>query len=229
MVLVGTRNPLNLGAAARAMSNFGFTRLRVVRPYDEGFREARSAVGAEELLKEAKVFDTVAQAVADCRLVVGTTTGANRRLQQPLFPLPEAAPRIRRSMSSSRVAVLFGSEKRGLSNTDLDYCHWLVRIPTRDHHPSMNLGQAVAVCLYEISRSRGASAAAKIAREKLPTSGDLDRLTEFLLVLLRDSNYIKAGTGPSVESKVRRMVRRLNLSSEDANLWLGMLNRLRRS
>jgi len=228
-VLAGTRNPLNLGAAARAMSNFGFSRLRVVRPYDLAFREARSAVGAEDLLRKAESFDTVADAVADCRLVIGTTTGSHRRLQQPLLALPQAAPRIRKSLSSGRVALLFGSEKRGLSNTDLDCCHWLVRIPTREQHPSMNLGQAVAICLYEIARTGRAATAAQAARQTPSSAGDLERITESLLTLLRDSGYIKAGMGPSVEKKVRRMVRRLKLNSDDANLWLGMLKTLRRS
>ena len=81
VVLVATRNPLNVGAAARAMSNFGFSRLRVVAPYDVAFREARSAVGAPQLLKNAEEFQNVSDAVADCSLVVGTTAAGKRELQ----------------------------------------------------------------------------------------------------------------------------------------------------
>lgn len=150
VVLVRTRNPLNLGAAARAMSNFGARELRTVRPYGKAWREAQSAVGAGEVMANAKEFATIAEAVADCSLVVGTTSVGNRELKHPLWDLLEAAPLLRERMQRGRVAVLFGSEKWGLSNEDLSYCHWLMRIPTREEHRSMNLGQAAAVVLYEL-------------------------------------------------------------------------------
>ena len=142
-MLVDTRNPLNIGAAARAMSNFGFLRLGVVNPYEVAFRKAKSAVGAAALLEEAEEYKTVAEAVADCTLVVGTTAVRHRELQHPLRRLEYGARLMRKRMQSSRVALLFGSEKYGLSRRDLSHCHWLMRIPTRDEHISMNLGQAV--------------------------------------------------------------------------------------
>src|SRR5690348_4088413 len=151
--MVATRNPLNLGAAARAMSNFGFLRLRVVNPYEVAFREARSAVGAASVLKHAEEYTSVAEAVADCALVVGTTTLRKRERHHPLHRLESGAGRIRKGLRAKRVALLFGSEKVGLSNEDRSHCHWLMHIPTREKHPSMNLGQAVAICLYGIVRS----------------------------------------------------------------------------
>src|SRR5215472_5599249 len=149
VVLVSPRNPLNIGAAARAMFNFGFSRLRVVNPYEVAFREARSAVGAREVLETAREYQSVADAVADCALVVGTTSLGHRGLEHTLTRLEEGAPEIHRQMTSARVALLFGSEKFGLNNDDLAHCHWLMRIATADRQHSMNLGQAVAVCLYE--------------------------------------------------------------------------------
>src|SRR5580693_7447335 len=110
VVLVATRNPLNIGAAARAMSNFGFPRLRVVHPYDVAFREARSAVDAEPVLTAAEEFDQITDAIADCSLVVGTTGGARRQLDEPLSTLEQGAEMVRAALrSGSRVAVLFGS------------------------------------------------------------------------------------------------------------------------
>src|SRR5215470_10321699 len=91
VVLVATRNPLNIGAAARAMSNFGFERLRVVKPYEPAFREASSAVGASALLASAEHCQTVAEAVADCSLVVGTTAVRHRVLQHPVRRLEQGA------------------------------------------------------------------------------------------------------------------------------------------
>jgi len=152
VVLVGTRNPLNVGAVARAMSNFGAMELRAVRPYEKAWREAKSAVGAGELLARAKEFASLAEAVADCSLVVGTTAVGNREMKHPLRGLEEGARLIGKRMATGRVAVLFGSEKWGLSNEDLSYCHWLMRIPTRVEHRSMNLGQAAAVVMYELGR-----------------------------------------------------------------------------
>jgi len=114
--MVATRNPINLGAAARAMMNFGFSRLCVVNPYEVAFREARSAVGAAPLLRSAQECSTVAEAVADCRLVVGTTSAGRRGLQHSLRRLEEGARLIGHALIEGPVAVLFGSEKFGLSN-----------------------------------------------------------------------------------------------------------------
>ena len=223
VVLVATRNPLNIGAAARAMSNFGFRRLRVVDPYEPSFREARSAVGAAALLQDAGEFKTVADAIADCTLVVGTTAAHHRELRLPLRGLAEGARTIRRSLSKGRVALLFGSEKRGLSNQDLAHCHWLLRIPTRPEHPSMNLGQAVAVCLYEIARRTKKEAAPK---DVPAAAGELERLTATLLEVLRESGYVKPRSASATEEKLRHLVRRLKLEARDAEVLLGMLRQV---
>jgi tRNA/rRNA methyltransferase len=152
VVLVATRNPLNIGAVARIMANFGFLHLRVVKPYDVAFREARSAVGAAKLLAKAEEYDSVAEAVGDCALVVGTTAAQRRDLHQIMQPVVRGAELIRGGLTKQRVALLFGSEKRGLSNADFSHCQWLIHIPTSEEYPSLNLAQAVAVCLYELAR-----------------------------------------------------------------------------
>ena len=179
VVLVRTRNPLNIGASARAMSNFGFTSLRLVRPYDIAFREARSGVGASSILLQAEEYDRVSDAVADCSLVVGTTAARDRELKHTLRRLQDGARIMREQLKSGSVAILFGSEKTGLGNKDLSYCQWLLRIPTRQQHGSMNLGQAVAVCLYELIREDRRS-----SRETTPRqadAADLERVTALLL------------------------------------------------
>jgi tRNA/rRNA methyltransferase len=224
IVLVGTRNPLNLGAAARAMSNFGFLRLRVVNPYPIAFREARSAVGAAALLASAEEHKSVADAVADCTLVVGTTAVGHRELRHPLRRLEAGARLIRQEARSGHVALLFGSEKRGLSNRDLSHCHWLMRIPTREAHDSMNLGQAVAVCLYELVRD--AKAAGKQEKLKRATSSEVERMATLLNEALRLSGYFKSDARASTEDKVRRLVRRLHLPAADATIWMGLLRQI---
>lgn len=233
VVLVAPRNPLNIGAAARAMSNFGFFHLRVVNPYELAFREARSAVGAEPLLARAEEFKTVGEAVADCTLVVGTTAVGLRQLQHPVRRLDQAARLLHKHPCGNRVALLFGSEKRGLSNEDLSHCHWLLRIPTREEHRSMNLGQAVAVCLYELARDP--QAPPKLDKHLPASAADLERLTQLLLDALRSSGYVKAvpsslqkkrRSAAPTEEKIRRLVRRLQLSAADADLTLGILRQI---
>lgn len=226
VVLVGSRNPLNIGAAARAMSNFGFERLRVVRPYEASFREARSAVDAELVLQSAEEFEEVAAAVRDCSLVVGTTGGAQRTPREPLHRLEDAALAIRAQLrGGSRVAILFGSEKVGLSNQDLNHCQMLLRIPTLSEHPSMNLGQAVAVVLYELVRQAQPDSA-KDANETPATAGERERMSALWVEALDASGYTHHGPEATLEEKVRRLVRRLQLTAPDLHEWLGLLRQI---
>jgi TrmH family RNA methyltransferase len=224
VVLVATRNPLNLGAAARAMSNFGFFHLRVVNPYQVAFREARSAVGASSVLKNAEEYQTVADAIADCALAVGTSAVHNREVQHRVYPPQEGARIIRRKLRAQPVALLFGSEKVGLSNQAFSHCHWLLRISTRADHASMNLGQAVAVCLYELART--AKAAPRMPAAKLASAHEVERFSMDLLEALRISGYLQPASGSPTDAKVRRLVRRLNLQAQDADVWLGMLRQI---
>jgi tRNA/rRNA methyltransferase len=224
VVLVATRNPLNIGAAARAMSNFGFRHLRVVKPYEPAFREARSAVGASDVLASTEQFNSVADAVADCTLVVGTTAVRHRQLHHLLRGPADGARLIRKRPASSRVALLFGSEKFGLSNRDLSHCHWLIRIPTNEKNISMNLGQAVAVCLYELIREgNGTRRSEKVA---LATSAEVERITKMLIEALRESGFLDMRRVADSEERIRRVVRRLKIQERDAVIWLGMLRQI---
>jgi len=223
VVLVKARNSLNIGAAARAMSNFGFTRLRVVNPYEPSFREARSAVGAGEVLAEAEQFDDVAKAVADCTLVVGTTAVRRRRLEHTVERLEAGARMVRRRLGTSRVALLFGSEKFGLTNEELSHCHWLMRVPTCEKNISMNLGQAVAVCLYELVRKGKAGSAEKLENA---SAGETERITANLIEALQASGFLDLRRVGDSELRIRRLVRRLRIPARDSVIWLGMLRQM---
>lgn len=251
MVLVRSRNPLNIGAAARATSNFGFRTLRLVAPWEPSFQGARSAVGASQVLRDAQLFASVSEAVADCGLVVGTSAVGERELHQPLHALPQGAELIRRQLASAPAALLFGSEKTGLSNQELSHCHWLMRIPTRDAHLSMNLGQAVAVCLYELTRGAAPDASQQAASEPAApdeaamhaglherlhaalnvtqpsaTAEELERLTQVWFEALCASGYVQSPGESAALDKLRRMLRRLNFDSHDAEVWLGMMRQI---
>jgi TrmH family RNA methyltransferase len=259
VVLVSTRNPLNIGAAARAMSNFGFSHLRVVNPYEPAYREARSAVGAASVLAKAEEFDSVADAVADCTLVVGTTAVGHRELHHPLRRLEDGVKIIRKQLArasvsqpetgrkrahkhvtSNRVAFLFGSEKFGLTNEDLSHCHWLLHVPTSAQNISMNLGQAVAVCLYELIRgsqnapqkrrefaAKFASRFEKASEKPQPaTAGELERFTAVLTEALSASGFLDLRKVADANERIRRLVRRLNLPSRDADMWTGIMRQI---
>ena len=225
VVLVRARNPLNIGAAARAMSNFGAFDLRLVKPFEKAFREAVSAVGARTVLAEAREFGSVEEAIGDCSLVIGTTAIGDRELQHPLYSLEAAAREIRRR-SAGRVAVLFGSEKTGLSNSELSHCHWLLRIPTRQEHRALNLAQAVAIVAYELSRP----ALKTKANDKVATAAadmqTLARLNGALREALDLSGYIHPRSAARAEEKLRRMLLRFDLRAADAQVLLGMLRKI---
>ena len=205
------------------MSNFGFSSLRTVKAYEPSFREARSAIGASTLLANAEEFPSVAKAVADCSLVVGTTAARDRQLQHPLKRLEEASPIIQQQLASGRVALLFGSEKTGLSNEEMSHCHWLLRIPTRENHGAMNLGQAVAVCLYEIVRE---TTLEPEPTTELSSSAALDRLAASLCEALCISGYFAPTAGAVAEQNIRRLVYRLKMPINDAEIWLGILRQI---
>ncbi len=230
IVLVRARNPSNIGAVARAMHDFGFRHLRVVNDYPVPFETARSAVDASAILAEAKTFATLAEAVADCTLVVGTTAVGERALQHPLHALPEAATAIHTELTreEGRVALLFGSEKTGLSNDELSHCHWLLTIPMEQHedirHPSMNLGQAAAVCLYELVRQTGVHVGTGVPQAA--SSGEVERLTTLLNEVLEKTEYTRRHPANSDEAQIRRLVLRMGLAANDLPVWMGILRQV---
>jgi TrmH family RNA methyltransferase len=234
VVLVRARNPNNIGAVARAMHGFGFADLRLVNEYSVSIDKARSAVDASAILAGARQFINLEDAVADCKLVVGTTAVGERKQEHSLYSLAEAGGLLRSALAStakgraSRVALLFGSEKTGLSNDALSHCHWLLTIPMHRspdlRHASMNLGQAAAVCLYELIREANAPPLSKSPPGA--NAEDLERLTKLLEELLASTGYARRRPASAERIEVRRMVRRMALNQSDARRWIGILRQL---
>jgi len=302
VVLVRARNPGNIGAVARAMHDFGFSRLRVVNEFAMPFEAAKSAVDAAAVMANAAIFASVAEAVADCTLVLGTTAVGERDLRHELLTLAEAAPRVKAELGRKpmvdedagdedavdedaggplrptqgklrapaiqathisearcgaanfggdrgRVALLFGSEKTGLSNDELSHCNWLLTVPMQEYagvrHPSMNLGQAAAVCLYELvregegptSRHRDAGHPAQDSADDVTsgtadglagpaTAGQLERIAALLEEVMEKTEYTRRHAHNCGPAHVRRLVRRIGVDALDAPVWMGILRQV---
>ncbi len=248
VVLVGARNPSNIGAAARAMQDFGFGDLRIANdfavPFDAARIEAdgsvpKSAVGAAYVMQNARRLDRLVDAIADCTFVVGTTAMGDRELKRTVLPLRDVGPRILSNLhaapgnGSGRVALLFGSEKTGLTNEQLSYCELLTTIPMYQpenaRHLSMNLGQSVAVCLYELVRGGFERSRELPANVDLPaTADDRERLTQYVLQAMESTGYAKRFPANSRENVVRQLVQRLGESHLEATTWMAFFKQVLR-
>ena len=227
VVLVRPRNPLNIGAAARAMTNFGLTALAVVEPWGPHWREARSAVGAPEVLARAMETPTLTQAVAGCTLVLGTGTLEYRKPEQRVLSLPAVGPEVAAQLAAGgRVAVVFGPEKHGLTREDLAACHALVEIPTDPTQPSMNLGQAVAVVLYELTVRTSPARPAERTEAASARSETLERLAELAGSVMEAAHYSPAVMREANRGDLRVLLRRLSLKEQDARRMMGFFRRV---
>ena len=225
-MLVRPRNPLNIGASARAMRNFGFEDLVLVSPHEPVWQESRAAPGAERLLHDARVVPKLLAAIEDRTLVIGTSSLSRRRVSQPVLSLEELSGPWKKRRNPDRVAVVFGSEKTGLSKEDLSYCHWIARIPTTPDCPSVNLGQAVAVCCYELRRLLGIKASS--ARETAPPAavGEVDRLVNELARVVSGTSQPAVSPQGVRKARLRQMLLGWPITSQDVTLALGVLRDL---
>ena len=226
------------------MANFGFKHLTVVDPYEPHWREARSAVGAPDLLEKAQQTPSLADAVRDCTLVLGTGTLTHRKPEQPVVRLDELGPLVARELErGGRIAVVFGPEKHGLTREDLSYCQELVEIPTDRQQPSMNLGQAAAVCLYELAirqipairsaqvfetapDSHSTVGESNVVPESVPTSGNLETLASLIEQVMVAANYSPKTMQQANRHDLRLILRRLHLSAHDVRRLLGLFRRI---
>lgn len=230
IVLVGTQHPGNIGAAARAMKTMGLRRLVLVAPEKAPDRDTRAmAAGADDLVEAAPVFATLAQAVADCRWVLGATARSRRIQLEPLHPR-EAARRAVAATASGPVAVVFGRERTGLDNEELQLCHAAVHIPSDPAFSSLNLAAAVQVVSYELRCTLldGNITAPAAARTPPPGEGaathaELEGLFGQLAETLEQIDFHKGRAPESAMRKLRRMYLRANLDSAEVRLLRGVL------
>jgi tRNA/rRNA methyltransferase len=225
VVLVRPRNPLNIGACARAMANFGHSELVVLEPYEPVWQETRSAPEAEAVVLEARAVATWDEAVADSTLVIGTSSLHQRRhIEHDVLELPNLNRYLASFPACERVTLVFGSERSGLSNDELARCRAVIRIPTQSATPSMNLGQAVAIVLYELRRIGWEAPA-------LPTHaapGELEALIGAMATLGEAIDY-PTRYGPSKRlGRIRQVLQGTSLAPSSVRFLLSFFRRLLR-
>ncbi len=235
IVLVGTQHPGNIGSAARAMKTMGLARLVLVAPERFPHQDATAlAAGAVDLLEAAEVFPTLADAVADCRLVLGCTARSRRIALDEVSPREAAERAFEAAEGQGEVAIVFGRERTGLDNEELQLCHAAVHIPANPDYSSLNLAQAVQVLAYELRLralgSDGGPVAAPVAREVAEpreeppaTHAELEGFFAQLGDTLDAIDFHKGRTPETALRKLRRIFLRADLDARDVRLLRGVL------
>lgn len=224
IVLVGTSHPGNIGAVARAMKNMGLTQLVLVNPLEFPHPEATArASGADDVLAAARVVGSVAEAVADCGFVAATTS-RDRDQNFRVLDVRDAAARAVEETVRGPVALLFGAERTGLTNEELDQAHVLVRIPASPEYASLNLSMAVQLVAYEVYRARGARWVSPEPPTPLAPPVEMERLYVHLQQVLDEINFRdRTTTGRHLMNRIRRFLQRAELDQNEVNILRGIL------
>ncbi len=224
IVLVEPSHPGNIGAVARAMKNMGLARLVLVSPRQFPHSEAIArASGADDVLESARVVTTVSEALAGCGFIVATTS----RPRDQYFRVADVRDAAQRMLSEARrgpVAVLFGSERAGLTNEQIEAAHLLIRIPASDSYPSLNLAMAVQIVAYELLCARGVRIESAPAAAPLADPAEMERLYEHLAQVLEEIDFRdRTQGGTHLMARLRRLFQRAALDRNEVNILRGIL------
>ncbi len=229
IVLVGTTHPGNIGAVARAMKNMGITDLALVDPRYFPHEEATArASGAHDLLESAMLVETLPEAIADCVYVAGASARP-RSINWPCLDCKDAAARLLEESARGTVAAVFGPEKTGLSNSDLDHCDTLLTIPTQADFSSLNLAMAVQVLSYEIRAAQAGKQAEYEADAPLATSEELELFYDHLEQVLTDVRFLDPDNPRHLMRRLRRLFIRARPDKNELNILRGVLTAVDRS
>lgn len=229
IVLVGTTHPGNIGAVARAMKNMGLSELALVEPRYFPHAEATArASGADDVLEQATVHQTLADALADCVYVAGASA-RSRSLQWPTMYPRECAAKLLQESERGKVAAVFGPEKSGLSNEDLDHCDVLLNIPTNPDFSSLNLAMAVQVLTYEIRATLAEPVPEYEGEAEAATGDELEHFYTHLEQVLRDVNFLDPDNPRHLMRRMRRLFIRARPDKNELNILRGILTAIDRT
>jgi TrmH family RNA methyltransferase len=225
IVLVETSHPGNIGAVARAMKNMCLSDLALISPRDYPSAEATSrASGADDLLANARVVDTLDEAIADCHLVVGASARL-RTVSLPQFPPRECAAEVQKAAGQGRrVAILFGRENSGLTNQELGRCNQLVHIPANPDYSSLNIAMAVQVISYELMLASGQAASAEPDEREVVTAAEMQGLFKHLEQAMVDIGFSDPRQSEKLMLRLRRLFFRAEPDGDDIRILRGILS-----
>ena len=228
MVLVNTTHPGNIGGAARAIKNMGLTELYLVQPREfPAPRAVWRAAGARDILTNVKVVESLDEAIAGCGLVVGTSA-RERRIPWPLINPRECGEKIWSEAASHDVALLFGREDRGLTNSELQKCHYHVHIPSNPDYSSLNLATAVQVLAYEVRMAslqdeNGVLPSMDEWDQPLATTDELELFHQHLAETMATLNFYDPDNPKQLLTRMRRLFNRTRMDKMEVSMLRGLL------
>lgn len=222
IVLVETSHPGNIGAVARAMKNMSLTQLALVTPKQFPSQEAIArASGADDVLADAIVYDTLDDALKGCSVVYGLSA-RRRTIHWPEFDSRECAQRVVQESANAEVALVFGREHSGLTNPELERCNFLVNIPSNPAFSSLNIAAAVQVMAYEIMMASGTQAKLATPPEKLASAEEMRLFYAHLQAMLVDVGFIDPDNPRQVMRHLQRLFNRVQLEQTEVNILRGI-------
>lgn len=232
VVLVGTTHSGNIGSAARAMKVMGLSQMVLVDPQCQVDAQAIAlAAGASEIALNAQIYPTLEAAVADCGLVVGTSA-RSRTLEWPMLEPRECGEKLISEANQHSVAMVFGRERTGLTNDELQLCHYHVCVPANPEYSSLNLAMAVQLLSYEVRMAYLAlqqSSQSSTLQEEYPRHQELERFYVHLEQVIMQTEFISAQQPGQVMNKLRRMFTRARPETQEINILRGILTSVQRS
>ena len=228
IVLVNTSHPGNIGAVARAMKNMGLSALTLVAPQEFPSPKAHwRAANAKDILEQVTIVDTLAEAVSDCGLVIGSSA-RERRIPWPLLTPRECGERSMVEAHQHPVALVFGREDRGLTNEELQQCHFHVHIPSNPEYNALNLAMAVQVVCYEVRLAMLAQQDGKQLHfddwDVPPAKhADLERYYEHLEQTLANLGFLDKDNPRQTMTRLRRLYNRIRLDEMELSIMRGIL------
>jgi len=225
--LVEPKGAANIGAVARAMKNFGFSDLRLINPRVDHLSEAavNMAVTARDLLDKARIFTSLAEALSDCNLALGTTRRFGRYREEFLHPA-EAGRLVAGLSAAAGVALVFGREDKGLKTSELDLCQQLVTIPAHPDLPSMNLSQAVMLCLYEVAEALAVDSLDEKEANLNASGEELEAMFVQMEQTLLDIGFLNPQNPKHIMRSFRRMFGRQGLDGHEVGIWRGVWSKI---
>ncbi len=227
IVLVEPQGPLNIGSTCRVMLNFGFSDLRLVNPKTDhqSDESRRMAVKGTSILDNLSIFDSLPNALADCNFAMGTTRRFGKYREDFLHP-DQAAKQILSLSNTNRTALVFGREDHGLSTSELDQCQGLITIPTNNELPSMNLAQAVSICLYEINKLHSSTHNQVTNSKKLANGQSIELMMQHMRQTLIDIDYSDPQNPDHILRTFRKIFGRAQLTDREVHVLHGVWSRI---